>query len=55
LKPENLFFHRHGYIKITDCGFAKYVQDKTLTHRGTPEYLAPGVYILGTIDAAHLL
>lgn len=55
MKPENLLFDRHGYIKITDFGFAKYVEDKTFTLCGTPEYLAPGMYILGTIDVAHPL
>ncbi|KAI8367474.1 kinase-like domain-containing protein [Radiomyces spectabilis] len=43
LKPENLLLDRHGHIKITDFGFAKYVPDVTWTLCGTPDYLAPEV------------
>ena len=29
LKPENLLFDEKGYLKITDFGFAKYVEGRT--------------------------
>ena len=41
LKPENLMFDEHGYLKLVDFGFAKKLSGKTFTLCGTPEYLAP--------------
>ncbi|CAF0771752.1 unnamed protein product [Rotaria sp. Silwood1] len=41
LKLENLVLDITGHLKLTDFGFAKYVQDRTFTVCGTPEYLAP--------------
>ncbi|CAF0947892.1 unnamed protein product [Rotaria sordida] len=41
LKLENLVLDITGHVKLTDFGFAKYVQDRTFTVCGTPEYLAP--------------
>ena len=41
LKPENLLVDEKGYLKLTDFGFAKIVEDRTYTLCGTPEYLAP--------------
>jgi serine/threonine protein kinase len=32
-----------GYLKVTDFGFAKEVQDRTFTLCGTPDYLAPEI------------
>jgi serine/threonine protein kinase len=34
LKPENLLFGSDGYLKLTDFGFAKYVESKTWTMVG---------------------
>lgn len=45
LKPENVLITSDGYIKITDFGLSKIVQNQNpnSTVCGTPEYLAPEI------------
>lgn len=45
LKPENLLISEDGYLKLTDFGFAKIVENRTFTLCGTPEYLAPEILL----------
>jgi len=45
LKPENILLDYRGYIKLTDFGFSRQLQEKekAWTFCGTPEYVAPEV------------
>ena len=45
LKPENILIAKDGYIKVTDFGFAKKIENRTFTLCGTPEYLAPEILL----------
>ncbi|CAG9329746.1 unnamed protein product [Blepharisma stoltei] len=45
LKPENILIDADGYLRLTDFGFAKVIEERTYTLCGTPEYLAPEVIL----------
>ena len=45
LKPDCLLVDSHGYLKMTDFGFAKKIQDRTYTLCGTPDYLPPKIFV----------
>lgn len=45
LKPENILIQDSGYIRVTDFGFCKMIDNRTWTLCGTPEYLAPEVIL----------
>ena len=49
LKPENLLHDEHGYLKLVDMGFAIELRpnQRTYTHCGTPEYIAPEILTRG--------
>ncbi|CAG9765068.1 unnamed protein product [Ceutorhynchus assimilis] len=46
LKPENILVDLQGYLRITDLGFCKKIDNtRTYTLCGTPEYLAPEIIL----------
>lgn len=48
LKPENIMVGRDGYLKLVDMGTCKKMcenQTRTFSFIGTPEYMAPEVFI----------
>ncbi|KAE8573610.1 cAMP-dependent protein kinase catalytic subunit alpha [Halyomorpha halys] len=45
LKPENIVIDADGYLKLTDFGFSKRIENRTYTVCGTPDYLAPELLV----------
>lgn len=45
LKPENVLLCASGYVKITDFGNAKQIQERTYSLCGTPDYMSPEVWL----------
>ena len=46
MKPENIIIDRVGYIKLTDFGLSKILNEEETAAKsicGTPEYLAPEI------------
>ena len=45
LRPENILMDHKGYLRLVDFGFSKVCEGKTFTVCGTPEYMAPEVFL----------
>ena len=45
LHPENLLLDHKGFLRLIDFGFAKVCEGKTYTVCGTPEYMAPEIFL----------
>ena len=52
LKPENLLIDNKGFLKLSDYGFAKVIENKTYTCCGTPAYMAPEMILCRGHDKA---
>ena len=45
LRPENLLIAHKGFLRLIDFGFTKMCEGKAYTVYGTPEYMAPEVFL----------
>lgn len=45
LKPENILLTKNGYIKVSDFSNTKIANPKTYTLCGTPDYMAPEIWL----------
>ena len=45
LKSKNILIHKSGYLKLTNFGFAKIVEERIYTLCRTPEYLPPEIFL----------
>ncbi|KAJ8878681.1 hypothetical protein PR048_019266 [Dryococelus australis] len=45
VKPENILIDERGYLKVMDFGFTKYFKGRGFTTVGTPEYMAPELFL----------
>jgi serine/threonine protein kinase len=45
LRPENILLDHKGFLRLIDFGFAKVCEGKTYTVCGTPEYMAPEIFL----------
>ena len=54
VKPENIFVNDFGFFKLGDFGIARKLENMTggLTRIGTPNYMAPEVFIGNKYDAS---
>jgi serine/threonine protein kinase len=44
IKPENIIFDKKGYLRITDFGISRKIQNRQLNDlSGTPSYMAPEI------------
>ena len=52
IKLENILLDKEGHIIITDFGLSKELKDgaRAYSYCGTIEYMAPGNYLLMTIN-----
>ncbi|CAD8069210.1 unnamed protein product [Paramecium sonneborni] len=55
LKHENLLISADGYLKLIDFGFAVFIDFRTYTLFGTPEYLAPKILLNKGLNSNLLL
>ena len=45
LKPENILLDKDGHVVLTDFGFSKEISERSWTMCGTPDYMAPEIFL----------